>query len=302
MKISILMSTYNEKIEYIDRAINSILNQSYRNFEFIIVSDNPNRDDLRNTLEKYENIDGRIKLIFNSVNIGLSASLNRALENATGEYIFRMDADDYSVENRIEKQIDFMKKYNLDFSATLIATMDRDNRILKSQKSEKLYLDKNIREQLKYRDILAHPTWCVKREVFIKLNGYREMVPVEDYDFIYRALAEEIKFGLINEVLLHYRVNNTGISQTNLYKQYISSLIIQKKIRQKLISSIEDIKKEATEYSKLKYNTEEYFELYRDFRKNKNISIKLVIAFFKSDLLRNMLKNDLMIPIIKKIY
>ena len=88
------MSSYNEPIEYVQKAVNSILNQTYKYFEFIIVIDNPNNSELISFLSSTANKDERIILLINKRNIGLAMSLNRALSVSTGGFIARMDADD----------------------------------------------------------------------------------------------------------------------------------------------------------------------------------------------------------------
>lgn len=104
-KISVIMSTFNEKLEWVKEAIDSIINQTYRNIEFIIIVDNPNNIELKNMLEQYCIEDDRIKIIVNEFNIGLVKSLNKALKICSGEFIARMDADDISVKYRLEKQL-----------------------------------------------------------------------------------------------------------------------------------------------------------------------------------------------------
>src|SRR4030042_6096810 len=118
-KISVIMSVYNglplgpqpktktASSAYLKEAVESILNQTYRNFEFIIVDD-ASRDKSWDYLKSLK--DRRIKLIRNKKNLGLAASLNIALRQAQGDYVARMDADDISLPNRFEEQIYFLQK------------------------------------------------------------------------------------------------------------------------------------------------------------------------------------------------
>ncbi|MCD0083160.1 glycosyltransferase family 2 protein, partial [Streptococcus agalactiae] len=108
----------------------SILSQTLKNFEFIIVIDNPDREDVYDILQTYLASDARVKVLSNERNMGLAYSLNKAIKYSVGNYIFRMDADDISYPERFEKQINFMEKYRLDFSATLIEVMDEDEETL----------------------------------------------------------------------------------------------------------------------------------------------------------------------------
>lgn len=93
---------YNEKQDWLTESINSILNQTYLNLEFIIVLDNPENIELKNILNEYKLKDSRVKLLINEVNKGLVFSLNRALKECSGDYIARMDADDISHLDRIK--------------------------------------------------------------------------------------------------------------------------------------------------------------------------------------------------------
>ena len=108
IKITVLMSVYNTKEDYLREAIESILNQTLREFEFIIINDASNEQTI-NILDQYN--DDRIIRIDNEVNHGLTASLNKGLSVAKGEYIARMDADDISYPNRLELQYQYMQKH-----------------------------------------------------------------------------------------------------------------------------------------------------------------------------------------------
>ncbi len=115
--ISVIMSTYNEENMLIRQAVESILNQTYSEFEFIIVLDNPKNIEIANLIQEYASRDKRIVILKNEKNLGLVKSLNKALEISKGEYIMRMDADDISEKDRIEKEYKFLKENNLDLVA-----------------------------------------------------------------------------------------------------------------------------------------------------------------------------------------
>ena len=100
-EVSVLMSIYNERYNDIEKAVNSVLKQTFKDFEFIIVIDEPSRANLASMLEAR---DPRIKIYLNKENIGLAKSMNRAAELADGKYLARMDADDVSLPQRLEKE------------------------------------------------------------------------------------------------------------------------------------------------------------------------------------------------------
>ncbi|QLK80743.1 glycosyltransferase family 2 protein [Bacteroides sp. PHL 2737] len=118
--VSVVMSVYNGG-EFLKDAINSILSQSYKNFEFIIINDGSS-DNFSEILELYD--DERIKVLNNQENKGLVYSLNRGLLESIGKYIVRMDADDISLPNRIEKQVEFMgESLKLGFVALILRSL-----------------------------------------------------------------------------------------------------------------------------------------------------------------------------------
>lgn len=107
-RVSVIMSVYNSE-KYLEDSIKSILNQSFKDFEFIIVNDCSNDNSLK-IINKYKENDVRIRLINNSKKINLANSLNKCLKVAKGKYIARMDADDISIKNRLEIQYNFMEE------------------------------------------------------------------------------------------------------------------------------------------------------------------------------------------------
>lgn len=110
--VSILMSIYKEPFGWISNSIDSVLAQTYKMFELIIVDDNPEDKDLIRLLEDYEKKDSRIKIIYNEINLGLTKSLNKAYRHIQGDYIARLDADDAWVPNKLQLQIEFMNCYD----------------------------------------------------------------------------------------------------------------------------------------------------------------------------------------------
>ena len=227
--VSVIMSTYKEPEEYIRLSVESILHQSFSDLEFIIVIDNPQNEELLSLLLEYKNVDSRVIIIKNDRNIGLTASLNKALKEAKGELIARMDADDISDPERLKKQIEYLEANNLDLVGCSIRRISESGEIL-DKKTNKSYPPECIAKTLIYDDCIPHPTWIARKTLFDILNGYRELYSCEDYDFLLRALAKNYKFGICDEVLLSYRVNVNGISRMNSFRQHLSSAYLQKNI------------------------------------------------------------------------
>lgn len=238
--VSILMSTYNEPLSFIKQSVESIENQNYREIEIIIVVDNPTNRDLIKFLENVSENNSQIKLVINEKNLGLTGSLNKALQFASGDYIARMDADDISKPDRLKKQLDFLKKRKLDLVGCNIQNID-ENGITSDRITIYPETPDKVAKYARYDSPVAHPSWLVKREVFESLNGYQEIDACEDYDFIVRAILNGFKIGNIQEPLLNYRINTQGISSTKKSKQKATLYYIRNNYRKGKISTAQDI-------------------------------------------------------------
>ncbi|EQC58542.1 hypothetical protein N219_11235 [Limosilactobacillus fermentum MTCC 8711] len=129
MEISVVMSVYNERPEQVRQSVEAILGQTYLPTEFIIVLDNPNQNDLKALLQIYDQQNDIIKLVFNRENIGLAASLNKAIKLANGELIARMDADDISEPKRLELELKELKRRSLDLVSGNIVYIDESGSV-----------------------------------------------------------------------------------------------------------------------------------------------------------------------------
>ena len=269
IKITCVMSVYNEEIWMINRAVESILNQSYSVKEIIIVVDNQDYRDAIKTLEKYKsNSKTEIKIIINKKNVGLAKSLNIAIAEAQYDYICRMDADDESEVNRIEEELNFLRNNGLDLVGSLMATVDEDGTII-CEKIQLPYRERDIKKISKYSGCLCHPTWLFKKEVWESIGGYREaMLAAQDGDFILRAIKQGFRIANINKVLLKYTVRKTSITGNNTAKQsflatYARDCVLKNRVfDQKISEKIRDDSCESYscfkvfyENGMVKYNT-----------------------------------------------
>ena len=216
--VSVVMSTYNEPLKWVKQAIESILQQTYQNIEFVIVIDDPSNF----PVVEYINSISSVRVIENKENMGLVKSLNKALQMAQGQYIARMDADDISLPNRIEKQMDFLLKNKLDLCGSNIEIFDEK----KSIPSKVCLHDQYLKKVLRYEGGIPHPTWVSKREVYENLGGYRDIDACEDYDFLARAALKGYLFGNLKEITLRYRDNRNSISHLKLTKQLETARLI----------------------------------------------------------------------------
>lgn len=215
-KISVLMSVYNEPIEWIKRSVNSVLEQSYKNKEIIVIVDNPDNLAATEYLIEKKKVYSNLTVEINSKNIGLVKSLNKGLKLCSGSYIARMDADDYSYKDRLIKQIAYMSKHNLDIVGCNIILNNGENKVEKRSIVFPLF----CKRMVKYCTCVAHPTWLAKREVYDELKGYRNIDACEDFDFLNRAVLRGYRIGNMPETLFEYRINESSISSIKKYKQY----------------------------------------------------------------------------------
>lgn len=221
--VSIIMGVYNGE-KTIRQAIDSIIKQTYTDWELIICND-CSTDNTELILNDYKKSDNRIKIINNSVNSGLANSLNHCLKYANGKYIARMDCDDISVENRLEEQVKFLES-NSDYD--LVGTfMESFN------DTGKLHVIKNKLEPTKY-DLpkgapFFHATIMVKTDSLRKLNGYKiskHTVRTEDVDLWYRFYANNFKGKNIPVPLYLVRIDDNAYKRRKLKYMLHASYII----------------------------------------------------------------------------
>lgn len=241
VETSVIMATYKESIECLKQSIESIINQTYNDFEFIIILDNPDNKEHIAFINDYACKDERIKFYINDKNMGLTNTLNRGLELAEGKYICRMDADDISELYRMEHQKKYLEENDFDLIGGISQMIDEDGNTIYSIK--KVPTDfKKIKKCIKYNQVISHPTWFGKKEVFDKLNGYRNMPLCEDYDFTLRAILQGFKISNVNECVLKYRMTKDSISRSNLFEQYLFARYITKQYSEGKVSEVEEAK------------------------------------------------------------
>ena len=206
-EISVVMSVYNDE-KYVGLSIESILEQSYPHFEFIIINDG-STDSSAGIIKTYAEQDNRIIIIDNGKNIGLIRSLNIGLSAAKGKYIARMDSDDISEKDRFQQQFDFLEKNKDVFLVgTSEITIDEDGN--KKHRYRRPQGFAKIKKLLMKRNCICHPSIMFRNGENIL---YREkMYYAQDYDFYLRCLSEGKILRNIDQPLLLYRNNPSSIS------------------------------------------------------------------------------------------
>ncbi len=199
---------------FVAAAIESVLGQTFRDFEFLIIDDG-STDGSVEIIAGYT--DSRIRLIRNEHQIGQIRTLNRGLELAHGEFIARMDADDISLPERLERQVGFMEAYpDVGACGTWVATLgDREGEVWKYPESAG-----DIRCRLLFDSALAHPSVCMRRQAFARhALLFDEAYPLaEDYQ-LWRTASAAFPLANIGEVLVRYRIHAESVSQRRSQQQ-----------------------------------------------------------------------------------
>ncbi len=230
--VSVLMCAYNEPIKWLKESIYSILNQTYSNFEFIIVNDNPQSIELHDFLMTEAQKDARITIITNVENLGLTKSLNVGIKYCHGKYIARMDADDISLPQRLAKQVAFMES-----NPSVIVCGSRIKYFGQSSlfKSNTVFSrDIDIRGQMLLDSGFVHPSVVIRKEVLdINSIKYDENFRTSQDYKLWFDLSPYGDFANIEEVLLYYRLSSKQVSSVSSFNQSQARIEISKKFREK---------------------------------------------------------------------
>ena len=214
-KVSVVMSVYNGE-KYLASAIDSILSQTFTNFEFIIINDG-SIDRTFEILNEYEKSDSRLR-IFHQENMGLTKSLNKAVSLANGIYIARQDPDDKSLPERLEKQVKFLDQNpDMVLVGTVFQVIDENDDVVGVTKVP--LLDEQIRTRLISSNCFGHGTVMIRKSCLEKTGAYDESFKyAQDYE-LWLRLSEKFKVSNLNETLYIWRKRNDAASERNKYEQ-----------------------------------------------------------------------------------
>ena len=212
--VSVILPVYNSEA-FIEKAIQSVLGQSFFDFELIIINDG-STDQSEKIILSFT--DARIVYLKNEKNFGLIYTLNKGIELAQGKYIARMDADDICLPDRLAKQTAFLdKNENVSAVATVIDFINEQD-----EKKGVWYLDREtitaeqIRRKMPYENCIAHPTVMVRSAIIKKLKYKPYQENIEDYDLWLRMLNRGLRIEKIDTPLLLYRVHSNSVTSLHL--------------------------------------------------------------------------------------
>lgn len=229
-KISVLTTIYDENFFQVKRAIKSVKNQSGQNFvvEHVIVIDNPQYKDMEqlsilsselNSCNFYTNI------VQNERNLGLSQSLNKAIEISSSDFLARLDSDDWMNHGRLYKQYQSLITMNADivYTDTLLSRADRrENEYVPALGADK------INKLLPLKNFISHSSVMFRKPAVISVGRYRKLEPAEDYDLWLRLKNAGKKFAYVSEPLTIREIRSNSISNSNLYYQIKMAKFVRK--------------------------------------------------------------------------
>ena len=221
-KVSVVMPAYNAE-KYIGEAIDSILNQTFTDFEFIIINDG-STDRTEEIIREYN--DPRIVLLENEKNSGIVVTLNKGLDAAKGEYIARMDADDIAASIRFEKQIEVMD------NDKTIGALGTGTRIfgetIETRETHSTLEPEKLKAELLFSTCMCHPSVMIRKKVLDENNlRYKEEYKgAEDYE-LWWQISSVSKIMTIPDVLHFYRIHPDQVTQIkdDLYKDLLMRML-----------------------------------------------------------------------------
>lgn len=203
--VSVIMATFNEPVEFLSKAIESILHQTYSHLELLIADDSTEPSTIK-AIDDYAAKDQRIVLIRDEKKMGFVTALNTALQQAKGDFIARMDGDDISLPDRLENQINYVKEHSdIDVLGGHIYIINERNKITSLRRYK--VKEKDFIRMFAFRNPLAHPTILFRRTIVD--NGYMydtSFKKAEDLELYLRLYNHGYRLGNMDEFLLNYRI------------------------------------------------------------------------------------------------
>jgi glycosyltransferase involved in cell wall biosynthesis len=225
--VSVLIPAYNAEV-YIEEAVESILSQTYQDFEIIIVDD-ASTDKTWQVIQALAKTDKRIKTYRNPSNLYIAGNRNRLIKLSNGKYIAWQDADDISMPYRLEEEVKFLEKHTDVALVGGFIEFFTDQKILSTRKYKRD--DKSIRKTIFRFSPVAQPSSMVRRKVFDEIGYYDvKYPPAEDLDVAFR-IGTKYKFGNIQKVLIRYRESPNSATFKKLKKIELDTLELRFKYR-----------------------------------------------------------------------
>ena len=207
MKISILMASYNANEEYLSECIKSIQRQTFKDYEVVIVDDH-SKIPVKDLLKKNNIIDEKIRVVRLNVNSGLPTALNEGIKYCKGQYIARMDDDDIMDNQRLEKQLKYLESHSEYVGCwSNINRISRDGSVVENVIC-KLEPKKYLKQLVSRGNIFCHSSLFIEKCIMLEIEGYDENLKYAQDSELYIRILEKYDMGMIDDVLVLFRVND----------------------------------------------------------------------------------------------
>ncbi len=210
--VSVIIPYFRKK-DTILGSINSVLDQTYKNFEIIIVYDDESKSEW-NFIKELKNIDHRISVIQNKKKIGAGKSRNVGIQNSNGKFVAFLDADDKWQSNKLSKQIEFMKLKNCDISHTSYSIVDKSQKVLGIRIARNFF---DLKDLLKSCDI-GTSTVIIKKNLINDYIQFASLTTKEDFVLWLKLLKQNYKIYGLNEILTSWTKSSSSLSSSKMQK------------------------------------------------------------------------------------
>jgi len=238
-RVTVLMSVYDPVPPMLDRAVESVLAQTFGDFELLILDDGSQDESVRARLDFWASRDRRVRL-YHEPHRGVPATSNRGIALAFGEYIARHDADDWSEPQRLDRQASFLDQH----PEVTLASADTESHSADGKPLWRLRLphtSAELKQALWKGNPFVHGSTMFRRRMALQIGGYREAFPCSsDYDFLWR-LSEAGRAVNLDEVLYHYRYTGGSISAQRAAGQALAHRAAQMLARARQGGEVEDV-------------------------------------------------------------
>ena len=245
-RVSVLTPIYNTKPEHLRECIESILNQTYTDFEFLILNDSPDNKEIEKIVLDYAKHDKRIKYSKNDKNMGISISRNKLLQMARGEYIAIMDHDDVSLPDRLKQQVDYLDANTfVGVVSGWLEYYDQGKATGNYWKTPEHNID--IKESLTQDSVICHPATMIRRSILVENDICYEPAysPCEDY-MLWTRLIDKTSFYNMQKPLLLYRLHENRTSKLYADKMKMLAREISLQTRNKFPALYDELRKSDT--------------------------------------------------------
>lgn len=220
--ISVIMAT-NTFNKYLEVALQSIFNQTFTEFELLLVANGPLCDEIDEFVKRLFPNEKRL-VVVKSIIPQLSYALNLGVDHSKYEYVARMDADDIAHPERLERQLDYLLNNNLDVVGSGVRIINENGVVVGALRQP---TGKNINRALPFKNVFVHPSTLIRKAVLIKARGYNAGFNSEDYDLWLRLKRIGVKWDNMPDTLLDYRVHPAASQRRLLGYAEVSGALLR---------------------------------------------------------------------------